>query len=158
MRRALRGRYGRLLGSGLAVLLLLVPLGCSGKGSVSGKVLYKGEPLKGGTVTFVPDGEGKQSVRSNIEEDGTYTIIGVAPGPAKIMVETRSAKPTTGLPPMMAPGGKSPFPANDPNSARREAASKDRYVNIPAKYEKTETSGLSYTVTSGKQTFDVKLD
>ena len=43
------GRWGTFL-----VLLVLVGVsGCGSTGSVSGKVSYKGTPLKGGTVTFL---------------------------------------------------------------------------------------------------------
>ncbi len=63
------GRWG-------ALLVLLVPLGmsgCGGTGSVSGKVSYKGQLLKGGNVTFISS-EGKPTVSASIQEDGSYTF------------------------------------------------------------------------------------
>jgi hypothetical protein len=155
MRGDPRGRHWRLLGSCLGVLLFVVPLGCGpGKGTVTGKVIFKGQPLKGGSVTFVPDKQGSQSVNGQIAEDGTYTVTGVAAGPVKITVETQSAKPG-GPPPRAFAGGKSPYPENDPNAASR--GSKDRYVAIPDKYQNPDASGLTYTVKAGSQTYDIPL-
>ena len=37
---------------------LLVAAGCSRTGNVSGKVTYKGQTLKAGTVQFFPEGKG----------------------------------------------------------------------------------------------------
>jgi hypothetical protein len=46
------------------------------------------------------------------------------------------------------PGYKPP----DPN------AGAEKYVEIPEKYEEAQTSGLTYTVTGGKQTHEITLD
>lgn len=53
--------------------------GCSGSaptGSVTGKVTYKGSPVEGGTLTFVPEStEGKGVPGSaTVAADGTYTV------------------------------------------------------------------------------------
>jgi hypothetical protein len=62
--------------------------GCSNKPTtlnhVTGKVLYKGVPLRSGLIVFTPDstrGETGKIAFSKIKEDGTYTIYtGDAPG------------------------------------------------------------------------------
>jgi hypothetical protein len=96
---------------------------------------------------------------STISEDGSYSVLGVASGPVKIRVETQSAKPPPGPPPGAGPpGGVSAFGQDSgPNAARRNM-SKDRYVEIPAKYAKVETSGLNYTIKSGAQKYDINLE
>src|SRR5579875_1258947 len=70
--------------------LLLLPLsvlavGCSSEGTVSGTVSHKGEPLKGGTITFYPE-KGTGNYQSGIGKDGTYSVSKLPPGPAKISV------------------------------------------------------------------------
>src|SRR4051812_29066823 len=85
---------------GLVVLLVLTAslAGCAKPtGSVSGKVTYKGNPLKGGNVIFLKaDG---QSEWADIGEDGKYQIDKILAGPVKIGVVTSTLKP-----PMMRPG------------------------------------------------------
>jgi hypothetical protein len=70
--------------------LALTLLGCSNKPTtlnpVTGRVMYKGVPLKTGIIVFSPDtsrGESGKIAFSKIGPDGTYTIYtGDAPGAA----------------------------------------------------------------------------
>ncbi|HKB41551.1 MAG TPA: carboxypeptidase-like regulatory domain-containing protein [Gemmataceae bacterium] len=76
----------------LGALLAVTAVGCGfGKGDISGKVTYKGEPLKGGTVAFVAS-EGP-SFSGEINEDGTYTVFHVRSGTYKVCVDTEVLKP-----------------------------------------------------------------
>lgn len=79
-------------------------LGCSGGGavSVSGTVTFKGEKVKGGTVTFAPIGKEGKSMAGAVKEDGSYTIDGVTPGKNRV---TFSA-PTGTDPVALKPGEK----------------------------------------------------
>jgi len=47
---------------------------------VKGKVTYKGEPVKGGSVVFSPLSEGGKAASSEIQQDGTYTLSTNRPG------------------------------------------------------------------------------
>src|SRR5256885_16873266 len=76
----------------LALASVLAASGCGGTGTITGKVSYKGTPLKGGTVYFIS--AGGFVGQSPIEEDGTYTIPKMPPGEVTITVETDSVKPT----------------------------------------------------------------
>ncbi|MFO0890006.1 MAG: hypothetical protein U0790_12815 [Isosphaeraceae bacterium] len=79
----------------------LVVLGCSaddGLGrrySVTGKVTYKGEDVKKGTINFVPTKDGRPA--GGLIQDGTYTLTtltegdGALPGSYKVTVDTREA-------------------------------------------------------------------
>jgi hypothetical protein len=66
----------------------LLAAGCSNKptalNQVTGKVIYKGAPLKSGLIVFSPDtsrGENGKIAFSKIKEDGAYTLYtGDAPG------------------------------------------------------------------------------
>jgi len=125
------------LTSGLRVagcaLLAWTALGCEPQvGQVSGKVTYRGQPLRSGSVLFV-NAEGKEVGRSAIAADGRYVMTDVPAGSVKVAVESHGHVPP-GL------GG----PPGD-------------YVPIPPRYKKAETSGLEYTVTRGSQTFNLDL-
>src|SRR5205085_628371 len=88
MRLSSWGSPGRWLGA-LALVVGLAVVGCGGKGgtgTVSGKVTYKGAPLKGGRVGFAT--ANKQNVVADIGEDGSYTAPDVPTGPAKVTVVT----------------------------------------------------------------------
>jgi hypothetical protein len=164
-------------------------VGCSsGKGDVSGKVTFKGAPLKGGIVTFVSEGGGSNIVAS-IREDGTYTASNVASGKYKVCVDTESLKPSstpttkggmkgsggfikeppgsTGDLAKAAESGKiktgppaseknTPGAENyqDPFARMKENAAK--YVPIPLKYAKPETTDLTVEV-SGGTTYNIEL-
>ena len=85
-------RYG---GWVLLVTVMLVASGCSdpyaGRFEVTGKISIKGEPLKDGTIFFVPlDGQGSQA--NAPFKNGAYTIAkaeGLLPG--KYLVRISSA-------------------------------------------------------------------
>ena len=132
----MRGRM-RTFGVGVAVVLLVVavrPTAAEDRkpatGSVEGKVSYKGKPLPGGIVGFhLASGK---LVLVKLKADGSYRVPVVPVGAAKITVETKPAKPV--------PGGK---PA--------------QFIAIPKKYASPETSGITYTVLKGKQTFNIEL-
>src|SRR5262249_16566873 len=86
---------------GLAVVLAGFALGC-GKGSgeeqffpVTGKVIYKGEPLKTGTVIFVADtvkgNKTQHEPRGPIDDQGHYEVStagrpGAPPGSYKVAI------------------------------------------------------------------------
>ena len=75
----------------LAAALALVGCG-SGNGltlgRVQGKVTYKGEPVKFGTVSFVPDaskGTDGPIAMGNIKDDGTYVLSTSDPGDGAVV-------------------------------------------------------------------------
>src|SRR5205823_5435296 len=69
----------------VAVCACLAAGGCGAPvGDVSGKVTYQGKNLEYGNVTFISsNGTAHQA---DIQPDGSYSLKGVAPGPAKIAV------------------------------------------------------------------------
>jgi hypothetical protein len=139
--------------------------GCSSQGTITGKVTYQGKPLPSGTVTFVPE-QGGHAVTSDIH-DGVYKVLKIAPGPAKIAVsipsrpaevvsfiqkmqppspEMKDKKPPATSPPAVSPKAVSPKSARAPKAA-----------SFPTKFTDPNTSGLTYTVISGSQVFDIDL-
>jgi hypothetical protein len=153
-------------GWSLIVCLLLGTAGCASKGQIAGKVLYRGKPLPGGTVTFLPAG-GKGAFNSSILQDGSYSLAQVPSGEVTITVETESKNPG----PQGTSGQKSKariyrmyrekmqklMQEKTPGRTPRQFPSKEQYVPIPASYQDPEKSGLKYTVTDGTQTHDIEL-
>jgi hypothetical protein len=146
-------RSHRFLSVRLAATVLAIATlsGCGkGKGEISGKVIFRNQPLPSGKITFyVAD---KPGVRffSDIK-DGEYTIRGCPPGPVKVTVET------VWLP-------DKPDPRRAPKDTLKDFASKfeDRekpgvFVPIPKRYSDPDRSELTYEVESGSQTKDFEL-
>jgi hypothetical protein len=136
-------------------VLLLVAWGCGSKSTtseVTGKVTYQNTPVPGGQITFYPAKGVPMSV--GIDPDGSYTITDLEPGEVTVTVSTESLNPDKKTPEYggRGRGGASPPP---PNMAGGGGGGK--YVKIPDKYAKQETSGLKTTVTKGKNKYDVPL-
>jgi hypothetical protein len=133
----------------LVTIVALAMVGCAPKkGVVSGVVTYKGKPVPNAAVTFHgPNGTTGGGVSG---PDGKYTVNEAPVGSVKIAVATTppitlpgpagAAKPPSGL-----PGG-----LEDPMQGMK-------YVPLPAKYADTEQSGLTLTVTGGKQDYNIDL-
>jgi len=144
----------------LVLVLAVLSAGCGSKGTVSGKVFYRGKPLPRGMVTFVPEGKGETRT-ARINEDGSYRIDRVPAGPAKIAVISY-AGPSASLP---GPGSRTPgiMERKPPKDAPPEvkdifpSGKTSEYVTIPKQYEDPDKSGLTYTVKSGSQDFDIQL-
>jgi hypothetical protein len=147
-------RFGRVVAAGFCLCGLLLVEGCGGgKGTVSGKVTYQGKPVRGGTVSFIP--EAGSPAMSPIEEDGSYTVRNVLPGKVKITVNTESFRPQKappGVPPKFA---KEMMEKMNPDFADPERAK--RYVPIPAQYRDLDKTSLSYEVKSGAQEYNIDL-
>jgi hypothetical protein len=153
-------RYQGLPFAFLVAALCSVPLGCgpddgiAKRYPVSGTVTYKGEPLKKGTINFVPE---KQEDRAGggVIEDGQIKNVGtVAPGdgllPGKYKVSITAAGDID-----YAGVTKKYTSAPDPvtiSKAQAKAASL-----IPTKYANAIDSGLTADVSSSNRTFKFEL-
>ena len=148
-----KGRFVLLL-----PLFLLCAVGCSkGKStpaSVSGKVTLKDQPVTGGTVTFHFENDGTLAgtYRAEIGTDGTYGLTSLPAGEAKVSIETESIN-TAGRPKPEEYGKRrgrvmksSPAP-----SGVEVGKAQTKYMPIPRKYADPKTSGLTVTLTKGKQ-------
>jgi hypothetical protein len=154
---------------GLLLLPLLVGCGAS-KVKVSGRVLYKGNPLPGGIVSFRPADPKHNSVSAELDEQGNYEAI-LPPGEVQVAVDNRELQPQAsdgpaGLPPGLPPEvGKALNKNQDktqtaPPPAKSSAAPSNRrgkYVAIPDKYYTTEKSDLTFTVDPANPRHDIEL-
>jgi len=124
-------------------LSALVAAGCDSgpaTGTVSGKVTTAdGKPLTGGRIDFFSAEAGQES--GQINADGTYLVEALTTGEKKVAIVNMHLK---GVKP--GPAGLEPMPGADLT-----------YVPIPAKFADAEKSGLTTTVQSGAQTYDVQL-
>ena len=134
--------------------VLLATLGCGGsQGKVSGTVTYKGQPLKGGKVSFVTSAGDKKAAVADceIDESGKYSVSRLPPGEYKICVETESFKPNEQQL-MMA----KTRPKDAKGGVDIEARAK-RYTPIPAEYGNPDTTPEKIQVKSGSQTRDIEI-
>jgi hypothetical protein len=160
---------------GLVVLVIAVS-GCGRQtGKISGTITHKDGPVKGGTISFVSL-EGQPTVSGPILENGFYNIEKINVGACKVVIETESInrgkttgggfnKGPKGPPPgvkanqtkdaaeRVVPEGYHIASPEDVNSAKMA----ERYVKIPEKYGKADTTDLTYTVVAGPQTKDFDL-
>jgi hypothetical protein len=133
------------------VLVTALFAGCGPTGPtvipIRGEVIYKGAPLKEGTVVYLPKetGEARQA-SGRIQADGSFVLTtfknadGVAPGDYDIVVYA------------FAPQAGN-IPTRAELEAAHEAGRPQRQVIIPEKYTNPETSGLSDTVDSDHSGF-----
>jgi len=148
--------FKKILG---AVSLTMLVAGCGGSvGDVTGKVTYKDKPVTSGTVVVL----GKDGIpkSSSIQNDGSYRVVGVKSGEARVMV---SSPPLVGGPASVKDGAKAevsdkpsqsqeaPAPAANPELTKT-------WFAIPEKYGDTTKTDLKLTVVGGTNTFDIPLN
>jgi hypothetical protein len=135
----------RLQGLSAALLLgLLAAGGCRSQpeeGEVTGRVLYDGQPLPWGTVTFLA-GDGTR-LPTVIGEGGRYRRDKLPVGSYRIGVVSRPTAPAG----LIHPG------RSDPKASPVEKNPFD----VPPHYAKPEASGLTYDVRQGTQEHDIQL-
>jgi hypothetical protein len=130
--------------------VLLAALGCGGgPADVSGKVSYQGKTLVFGTVVMQgPDG---LAIPGTINPDGTYRVVGVAPGKVLIGVVSRDPGP-----PSAAKGRVSGKTSREGEEAG-PGAERSKWFPIPPKYEDHTKSGLTTTLKPGPNQYDIDL-
>ncbi len=152
----------------LCPFFLVLACGCGTSGtapaSVHGKVTYHGQPVKGGTVTFIGSG----TYPLAIDKDGNYAGRDLPIGELVVTVETESAKPTAsdaqktqyGGGEAQKMGGQMAKMLKKGGPATGGEATQPRggeYVKIPGHYAKAQTTPLKRTLTKGDQRIDLEL-
>jgi len=148
----------------LACLMALVAGGCGpdykSRGVVKGKVSMGKKPLPSGTVMFY--GKDGITATAHINPDGTYELADAPLGECKVTVTVQRLPPDpTVAGRLKGKGMKMPEGPRDPNKESPELPSAPQVPKevrpIDTKYSSTETSGLSFTVKKGEQTYDIDL-
>ena len=131
------------------LILLAGTWGCGRTASVSGKVTYQGRPVTYGSVIFLSAGKVARS--GVIKPDGSYGVEGVAPGAVKIAVISHD--PAKGRSTLR--GGKPTRP--NERRAGSQSAVVSGWFPLPTRFEDPNTSGLDYTLGSGRVSHDLDL-
>lgn len=135
--------------AGLFLLFAFLTLGCdkSGKGGaneVTGKVTLGDQPVAGDVVFVYADG--KELATPIV--DGKYTMPDAPTGPVKVFIR-----------PGLAASGKLVAPKGGPEAGGGipVAGGGSGGAAPPQQYQSAATSGLTYEVKAGKQTYDIPL-
>jgi len=128
-------------------LLLAALSGChDARGTVHGKLTFKGEAVPSGTIVFY--GPGDQVASAGLLPDGTYEATEVPLGEVKVAVTT---------PPPPDPKAAERLKNNPMIKERGITIKQEKVVSVPRKYNLPGTSGISLTVKQGSQPFDITL-
>lgn len=151
------------VGGLLACCFLLFPTGCGpdykARGVVKGTVTSGKKPLTVGTVMFY--GKTGNTGSASIQPDGTYIMPDAPVGECKVTVTVPEMDPSSrarlkGKGPAMPSGPMNPEEAGGPPAPPLAVIPKE-VVPIDAKYSNPETSGLTFTVQKGEQTYNIDL-
>jgi hypothetical protein len=150
MKKQLPMGWSRLV-VGAVLLGVLAASGCGAKfGDVGGKVMYKGKPLRWGSVkaqwTGGPPGS-PNAASAKLGEDGSFDI-GKVPAGTTVQIFLDIPQITIGG----TMSGTKPSP-----EVIKQTQEKVGYEEIPDKYKKAETSGLSVSVKPGHNEFPIDL-
>ncbi len=152
------------------LLLLGVAAGCGpSRGKVSGRVLYRGDPLPGGWVNFRPTDPRHNAVSARLDEEGRYEAV-LPAGEVLVSIDNRHLQPRPKLEMEVAAdlplspdlrknltGGKKPAQGRSESAEADPTKPPGRYVEIPYRYYQMETSNLQFTVSGGDQPHDFEL-
>jgi hypothetical protein len=128
-----------------AFLAAVGAVGCNGgdnRGEVSGRVTYKGRPVSEGTLIFSNPAMGV-FITAPLSSDGSYRV------------ETAKG---FGLPPAAYQVAVVPPSFELPVGLTKETPRIKPCRNIPERYRKSETSGLSVVVSPKGARFDVEMN
>ena len=136
-----------LLMAGWLVLTSFVLTGCGWQkkqATVEGKATIDGSPANSGNVIFTSD-DGARAFSVRILPDGTYRAIDVPLGSMKVAVKPASRQQRA----LLKKKGKT----------AQEAARVPTgpAVPIPKKYHDADTSGLTTTIQSGSNTYNIEI-
>ncbi len=129
------------------------PGGGSGEVTLTGKVMYKGEPLPGGVLTMHAADDPKKTVPAALKRDGTYQFTSALEGDVVFTLETESIKgqDVSQIFGKGAKGKDSPGPQHDGMNLM------PKYVPIDRKYNSMKMSGMKATLIKGANTKDFEL-
>jgi hypothetical protein len=152
-----RWRSLSLLTLGLSITVLV---GCGGKkptnqASVKGTVTYKNAPVTGGMIMVIPAGTSGTGTPVAIKPDGSFQGIGLPVGNVLVTVDTSNLKNKPSLP--QPPPGMKPPPGVNQADINVNMPDFGTYVEIPAKYAKKETSGITWDLQPGTQEKPITL-
>jgi hypothetical protein len=123
---------------GLLVLAAMVGCGNGGQATVRGAVKLNGEPLKNGTIAFVPS-DGATASAEGLIRDGSYSVV-MPPGKKTVRISA------------MKVIGRRQVYEGDPNSPVVDNVQE----MIPPQYNAASTLTVNASPGSQKQDFDLQ--
>jgi hypothetical protein len=151
--------------SGPLLVVFAAALGCSSSGNpnaparVSGKLTYKNQPIKGGTM-LLHTAEGVP-YNAQISPDGTYSATDIPTGELIVTVDTESLNPAKAAPKGAQADARmkqmQQLEQRRPDGADPGQDLSANYIKLPTKYASPKTSPLKVTLSAGKQTKDFDL-
>ena len=139
---------------------------------VLGMVTYKGKPLPAGFVTF--HGKGMKDTYQATIDDGKYVLKNARPGEFKVTIDTESLAAFAKQ--LQEQVARLEARAELLKAAKKEDAelpkqiaemkeraktveqARKKVVKVPQKYSAVDTSGLTFKVAAGENTFDIDLN
>jgi hypothetical protein len=141
--------------SGFLCLTSLLLLGCGkGKGTVKGTIKKGDQPISIGRIVFLVGNENQ----SGSIKDGTYEVVGVPVGEAKVVIDSRKpSKPTEMDRGMLEKVPKELRQQKEDQMKNYEEGLK-KWVKVPAKYADQNKTPLNFDVKRGDNEFNVKIE
>ncbi|AGA27898.1 hypothetical protein [Singulisphaera acidiphila] len=152
----------------LASLMIVMSFGCGDDGGlatrypVSGKVTYKGAPIKKASINFIPnDPEGRPA--GGRIEDGQYVLTtlnsddGAIPGKYKVTVDDRELDQDAMRASADAEAKKKGVAYNVIPQHLQASALQKMKSSLPGKYQISSTSDLEVEVKNQSNTFNLEL-
>ncbi len=146
------------MGGALSTLCALAGCGGSGSGTVEGRVTLDGRPVAAGRVSF-RSADGKNTAVAKIAPDGSYRVLDVPCDAMRVSVNPLDKFERIKLQ-RDAGGAKSKGEARGPEAQAKQsdiAEALEAAMNVPEKYRNPDTSGLTLTVKSGTNTYDIEI-
>ena len=123
--------------AGFALLLAALLSGCGRRGELSGTVTYEGNPVRFGTVVVLGgDGLAKYG---NLDPEGRYHVQDLGTGECRIGVASPDPSQMTDL----------------PADIKQQAIKV--WFQVPTKYMHPKELGLTYSLRSGLNEYDIEL-
>jgi hypothetical protein len=142
---SLRRHHGGVLLASFLICSLAAGCG-SPKGSVTGKVSFRGKLLKAGYVTFTP--ENGAAVSGTIDGEGNYRVDKVPVGMARISIRADEGMKKDAF-----------AKVSDPRNPKqmKEAFMSKNTQKLPKQYSTPDESGLTCEVQAGIQEHNIEL-
>jgi hypothetical protein len=143
----------RHIAPALLVCLLLIGCGKGGpaKGTVSGTLTYKKQPLNGAALHLDPMAEGGSKTVIPVDQQGNFRATGIVAGDYRVKVEgSLGSKP----PPSIA---KMTEEQKQKMADKIKAMESPPTIPFPVRYKEFETSHLTVTVERGSTTLNLDL-
>ena len=163
----------RIYGLVPGLLCFCIAAGCNGDGTTvklakaGGNLTYKGSPLAGAQVTFMPEKGPLAIGMTDLNGDfklNSGAIAGCAVGPAKVAIKVDSPEDDAGSV-VDLPTPKTPQEVDEHSKkvgeatmAHQKKMSEPKKSLIPKKYKDVATSGLAFTIESDSSKNNFKID